>query len=171
MYTIYKLRIHLRHGRLGVTMNLFRFDKFSEQARMALSLALEESRLLGARAIGTEHLLLGILRVPESPALRVLEDLRVNVDEVRAAVESEASGSRSGAGRRAAARAPGRAGTTPSARRAIWLGMDEARRHRSQTLDTNYLLLGLLREGDGIAATVLARFGITPDSVRSRLLL
>lgn len=145
-------------------MNLFRFDRFSEQARMALALALEEMHRHGARAIGTEHLLLGILRVPDSPALRVLNDLGVDVDEVRAAVEAEGSAPHVGG-----ARAAGRAGMTFPGRRAIGIAMDEARRQRSQTLDTGYLLLGLVREGDGIAATVLQRFGVTAEQVRARL--
>lgn len=173
-------------------MSRMLFRMFTDQTRMVFALAYEEAGRLGARTLGTEHLLLAILRLPDATAVRVLRELGVDVDELRAAVEFESgagTGSNAedrarGRARRAApasvrdsvrdsgivvVRAVGRAAMTPAARGAIALAVDEARRLKSSTVDAGHLLLGLLRQDDGIAATVLARVGVTLDQVAARL--
>jgi hypothetical protein len=125
-----------------------RFDKFTPRSRSALQSASDEARLLNAGFISTEHLLLGLLRDPDSVAARVLENLNVAPSRLRSAIQTSIGS--------AAVREPPTHGLTPGAKRAIELGVDEARRTRCRYVGTEHLLLGLVREGQGIAATVLA---------------
>lgn len=152
------------------------FRMLSDQARLTLALARQEAERLGSRIMGTEHLLLGVLRLPDSAAAHALGELGVDVEELRAAVEFEASGEargRSPSGLRdsgiVVVRSAGPGGLTHAARSAIALAVDEARRLKSPAVDAGHLLLGLLRQDDGIAATVLARFDITLDQVVAQL--
>jgi hypothetical protein len=124
-----------------------RFDKFTARSRSALQFASDEARLLNNEFIGTEHLLLGLLHDQDSVAARVLASLNVEPDTLRSAVQARVA---SRAVRELATR-----GLTPSAKRAIELGVDEARRARCGYVGTEHLLLGLVREGEGVAATVL----------------
>ncbi len=136
-----------------------RFEKFSERARKVLTFAQEEAQHLNHSYIGTEHILLGLLREEEGVAAKVLTNLGVGLNKVRASVEFII-----GRGEKPSA---GETGLTPRARRVIELAIDEARYLGHSYIGTEHLLLGLLREGEGIAAGVLDSFGITLDRART----
>ncbi len=137
-----------------------KFDRFTKKARRVLSLANEEAQALNHGYIGTEHLLLGLVREGDGVAARVLKDLGVDLPKVRTAVEDIV-----GRGKRATL---GRIGLTPRTKRVIELAVDEARRLGHHYIGTEHLLLGLAREGNGIAADVLASLGVSLDAVRRR---
>ena len=142
-----------------------RFEKFSERARRVLSLAQEEAQRFNHNYIGTEHILLGLVRESEGVAARVLSNLGVELTKVRSAVEFII-----GRGERPA---PGEIGLTPRAKKVIELAVDEARRLNHHYIGTEHLLIGLMREGEGVAAGVLESLGVTLDKIRaetSRLL-
>ena len=136
-----------------------RFEKFSERARKVLTYAQEEAQHLNHSYIGTEHILLGLLREEEGVAAKVLANLGAGLNKVRASVEFII-----GRGEKPSA---GETGLTPRARRVIELAIDEARYLGHNYIGTEHLLLGLLREGEGIAAGVLDSFGITLDRART----
>ena len=139
-----------------------RFDKFTERARKVLSLAHEEAARFNHNYIGTEHLLLGLVREREGVAARVLSGMGVQLHKVRAAVEFII-----GRGERPSR---GGIGLTPRARRVIELAFDEARRLRHHYIGTEHLLLGLLREGQGVATGVLESLGVEMSRVRAEVL-
>ena len=138
-----------------------RFEKFSERARRVLTLAQEEAQNLKHNYIGTEHILLGLVREEEGVAAKVLANLGVGLNKVRASVEFII-----GRGEKAGA---GETGLTPRARRVIELAIDEARYLGHNYIGTEHLLLGLLREGEGIASGVLDSFGITLERARAEV--
>jgi len=138
-----------------------RFDKFSERARRVLTFAQEEAQNLNHNYIGTEHILLGLAREDEGVAARVLVSLGVNLTKVRSAVEFII-----GRGEKPASR---ETGLTSRAKKVIELAIDEARSLGHNYIGTEHLLLGLLREGEGVAAGVLDSFGLTPDKVRAEV--
>ena len=136
-----------------------RFEKFSERARRVLSLAQEEAQRFNHNYIGTEHVLLGLVRETEGTAAKVLGNLSVELKKVRSAVEfiigkGESSGN-------------SEIGLTPRAKKVIELAVDEARRLNHHYIGTEHLLIGLMREGEGVAAGVLESLGITLDKVRT----
>lgn len=140
-----------------------RFDRFTKRTRHVLTLAQEEARHLQHNAIGTEHLLLGLVREEGGVASEVLRNLGIEADQVRRAIEAI-----TGRGEQIV---PGEFGLTPRAKKAIELAVDEARRLTHQFIGTEHLLLGLLREGDGIAARVLVEnFGLHLGQVRTETL-
>lgn len=139
-----------------------RFDRFTKRARHVLTLAQEEAQSFQHTYIGTEHLLLGLVREEEGVASQVLRNLGVEVDQARQAIETII-----GRGERIVR---GEVGLTPRAKKVIELAVDEARRLRHQFIGTEHLLLGLLREGDGIAAGVLVNFGLHLEQVRTETL-
>src|SRR5579859_1475155 len=136
-----------------------RFDKFSERARRVLTLAQEEAQRFNHNYIGTEHLLLGLVREGEGVAAKVLANLGVELNKVRSAVEFII-----GRGDRAVW---GEIGLTPRAKKVIELAVDEARRLNHGYIGTEHLLLGLVREGEGIAAGVLESLGVNLERVRA----
>jgi len=136
-----------------------RFDKFSERARRVLTLAQEEAQRFNHNYIGTEHLLLGLVREGEGVAAKVLANLGVELNKVRSAVEFII-----GRGDRAVL---GEIGLTPRAKKVIELAVDEARRLNHGYIGTEHLLLGLVREGEGIAAGVLESLGVNLERVRA----
>ena len=136
-----------------------RFEKFSERARRVLSLAQEEAQRFNHNYIGTEHILLGLVRETEGVAARVLANLGVDLNKVRSAVEFII-----GRGERPA---QGEIGLTPRAKKVVELAVDEARRMNHTYIGTEHLLIGLLREGEGVAAGVLESLNVTLDKVRS----
>ena len=136
-----------------------RFEKFSESARKVLSLAQEEAQQFNHNYIGTEHILLGLVREQECVAAKVLVNLGVQLNKVRSAVEFII-----GRGERAAS---GEIGLTPRAKKVIELSVDEARRLNHQYIGTEHLLIGLLREGDGVAAGVLESLGVNLEKARA----
>jgi ATP-dependent Clp protease ATP-binding subunit ClpA len=131
-----------------------RFDKFTDRARHVLQLAQEEAQRFQHNYIGTEHILLGLIREQNGIAARVLERLGVGLDDVRGAVELII-------GRGEHTRAAD-IGLTPRAKKVIEFSVDEARRLNHHYIGTEHLLLGLLREGEGLAAGVLESLGTYP---------
>ena len=136
-----------------------RFEKFSERARRVLSLAQEEAQRFNHNYIGTEHILLGLVRETDGVAAKVLSNLGVELNKVRSAVEFII-----GRGDRPT---PGEIGLTPRAKKVIELAVDEARRLNHHYIGTEHLLIGLMREGEGVAAGVLESLGVNLDKVRS----
>ena len=136
-----------------------RFEKFSERARRVLSLAQEEARRFNHSYIGTEHILLGLVRETEGAAARILISMGVELTKVRSAVEFIIG--------RGEHPAPGEIGLTPRAKKVIELAVDEARRLSHHYIGTEHLLIGLMREGEGVAAGVLESLGISLDKVRA----
>jgi ATP-dependent Clp protease ATP-binding subunit ClpC len=139
-----------------------RFDKFTDRARKVLTLAQDEAQRFNHNYIGTEHLLLGLVREGEGVAARVLENMNVELPKVRTAVEFII-----GRGDRPVV---GEVGLTPRAKRVIELAIDEARRLGHNYIGTEHLLLGLVREGEGIAAGVLESRGVNLDKVRHEVI-
>ncbi|MCH7605860.1 MAG: ATP-dependent Clp protease ATP-binding subunit [Chloroflexi bacterium] len=136
-----------------------RFEKFSERARRVLSLAQEEAQRFNHNYIGTEHILLGLVRETEGVAARVLSSLAVDLSKVRSAVEFIIG--------RGEKPAEGEIGLTPRAKKVVELAVDEARRMSHTYIGTEHLLIGLLREGEGVAAGVLESLGVNLDKVRA----
>jgi ATP-dependent Clp protease ATP-binding subunit ClpC len=140
-------------------MDRNRFDKFTERARKVLSLAQEEAQRLQHHYIGTEHLLLGLVREGEGVAANVLSNLGVDLNEVRYAVEAIIG--------REDRIVPGEIGLTPRAKKVLELAVDEARRLNHHSIGSEHLLLGLAREGEGIGAGVLQSLGVRLEKVRT----
>src|SRR5260221_1569959 len=138
---------------------LNRLDLFTQRAGHVLTLAQEEAQRFQHNYIGTEHLLLGLVREEEGIAAQVLSNLGIEVDQVRHAVEAII-----GRGGRLVL---GELGLTPRAKKVMELAMDEARRLNHRFIGTEHLLLGLIREGEGIAAGVLENLGIQLEQVRT----
>ncbi len=136
-------------------------DRFTERARRVLMLAQEEAKRLNHNYIGTEHLLLGLVQEQTGVAARVLRELGVNPYQVRRIVEETVGrGQRTSIGPTT--------GLTPRTKRVIELAVDEARRMGHHYIGTEHLLLGLIREGDGLAVNVLKDLGIDLDVVRTQ---
>ena len=138
-----------------------RFDKFTERARKVLALAQEEARRFNHNYIGTEHILLGLVREEEGMAAKVLSNLGVGLNKVRAAVEFIIG--------RGEGTAQTEVGLTPRAKKVIELAVDEARLLGHQYIGTEHILLGLLREGEGVAAGVLESLGVSVERVHTEL--
>jgi ribosomal protein L37AE/L43A len=138
------------------------FDRFTERARHAMRLAQEEAQRLQHNYIGTEHLLLGLLREEKGVAGNVLTRLGVDLERARQAVEGVVG--------RGDQLVSGELGLTPRAKKVIELAVDEARRLHHHYIGTEHLLLGLLREGEGIGAGVLERFGLSLQEVRANII-
>ncbi len=135
-----------------------RFEKFSERARKVLSLAQEEAQRFNHNYIGTEHILLGLVRETEGVAARVLANVGVDLNKVRSAVEFIIG--------RGDKPAQGEIGLTPRAKKVVELAVDEARRMNHTYIGTEHLLIGLLREGEGVAAGVLESLGVNLEKIR-----
>lgn len=137
------------------------WEPFTERARRSIILAQEEAQRLGNNYIGTEHLLLGIISEGESVAAKVLESLGVSLGNVRKEVEAiVGKGAHAGSGDMT---------FTPRAKKVIELAFEEARALAHNYIGTEHLLLGLIREGEGVAAKVLSNLGIDPGKVRDQI--
>ncbi len=137
------------------------FERFTERARRVIILAQEEAKRLNHSAVGTEHILLGIVREGEGVASKVLESLNINPERVRAEIESAI-----GRGERTPYE---EVAFTPRAKKVLELALDEARRLGHNYIGTEHLLLGLIREGEGVAARVLEAMGADLERVRSQV--
>ncbi len=137
------------------------FERFTERARRVIILAQEEAKRLNHSAVGTEHILLGIIREGEGVASKVLESLNINPDKVRAEIENAI-----GRGERTPYE---EVAFTPRAKKVLELALDEARRLGHNYIGTEHLLLGLIREGEGVAARVLEPMGADLERVRSQV--
>lgn len=138
-----------------------RFSRFTELARRVLQLSQEAASRLQHNYIGTEHLLLGLIDLGEGIAIQALQNLNVDVRRVPEAIEAI-----TGRGDRVVS---GDVGLTPRAKKAIELAVDEARRLNHHYIGTEHLLLGLLREGEGIAADVVERMGVNLENARTEV--
>jgi ATP-dependent Clp protease ATP-binding subunit ClpC len=136
-------------------------DRFTKRARRVLTTAQEEARRLNHRYIGTEHILLGLVAEEGGVALRVLESLEISAEQVRTAVERTV-----GQGSRRVFAQPT---LTPRTKRVIELSVDEARRLGHHYIGTEHILLGLVREGEGVAVDVLRRLGAPPQKIRGQV--
>jgi hypothetical protein len=139
-----------------------RFDKFDDAARGVLTHAQKEATRLGHNYLGTEHLLLGILAETESAASRVLRSRGVDLTKARTAVDFIVG--------RGGHEVRGEIGLTPRSKHVIQLAIDEARRLGDGFIGSEHILLGLLREGEGIAAGVLESFGVDLERLREDVL-
>ncbi len=140
------------------------FYKFTIHAKLVLSFALEEAQRFENNYIGTEHLLLGLIRDSDGMAAKVLADLDVKWNKVRNATEFIIARSSFNS-------ALGEIGLTPRAKNVIELAVDEALRLNHQYIGTEHILLGLIREGEGIAAGVLDSLGVNLDNARRQTVL
>ncbi|MEW6698513.1 MAG: ATP-dependent Clp protease ATP-binding subunit [Bacillota bacterium] len=137
------------------------FQRFTERAQKVLVLAQEEARRLKYPYIGTEHILLGLIREGEGIAARALEQLNISDDKVKAAVEQMVeTGSQP---------VPADIPPTPRAKRVLELAVEESRQLGHNYVGTEHLLLGLIREGEGVAAQVLIALGADLERVRQQV--
>jgi ATP-dependent Clp protease ATP-binding subunit ClpC len=139
------------------------WQRFTERARRVVFFAQEEAGRLGENYVSTEHLLLGLVRENDSVAARILDRLGVSLGRIRSEIE------------RQVARGDGRLGQdmqlTPRAKRVIDLAYDEARQLNNNYIGTEHLLLGLIREGEGLAGRVLNKLGVDLERTRREVML
>ena len=138
------------------------FERFTDRARRVVVLAQEEARMLNHNYIGTEHLLLGLIHEGEGVAAKALESLGISLEAVRAQVEEII-----GQGQQAPS---GHIPFTPRAKKVLELSLRESRQLGHEYIGTEHILLGLLREGEGVAAQVLARLGADLNRVRQQVI-
>src|SRR4028119_1042809 len=138
------------------------WQRFTERARRVILLGQEEAGKMNSSHVGTEHLLLGLVRENDGVAAHVLQKMGVNLAKVRSEIESEIEPANE-------ATAP-EPKLTPKAKRVLELAADEARRMRHNYIGTEHLLLALLREKDGLAATVLRRLGLNLEKARAQVM-
>ena len=138
------------------------FDRFTERTRDALTLAQDEARRLGHAYIGTEHVLLGILRRTDSIGAQILAGAGVQLDTVRSAVEQTIG--------RGQATGDGERPLTPRLKRVFDLAVKEAKALDHDYVGTEHLVLGILGEGEGVAALILSERGVTAERVRADVL-
>jgi len=138
------------------------FERFTEPARRVVVHAQEEARELNHNYIGTEHLLLGLLREPESVAGQALRDLGISLDSAREQVIGII-----GRGTEVPA---GHIPFTPRAKKVLELSLREALQLGHNYIGTEHILLGMVQEGHGVAAQVLTTLGGTPERVRDKVI-
>ncbi|SHE82269.1 ATP-dependent Clp protease ATP-binding subunit [Desulforamulus putei] len=138
------------------------FQRFTERAQKVLVLAQEEARRLKYPYIGTEHILLGLIREGEGIAARALVQMNISADKVKAAVEQMVEMGNQPV--------PGDIPPTPRAKRVLELAVEESRRLGHNYVGTEHLLLGLIREGEGVAAQVLTALGADLERVRQQVI-
>ncbi len=136
-------------------------DRFTKRARRVLTTAGEEARRLNHQFIGTEHILLGLVSEEGGVAMRVLRELKITPGQVRSSVERAV-----GRGPRPVLKQPA---LTPRTKQVIELAVDEARRLGHHYIGTEHLLLGLVREGKGVAVDVLRSLNASPDRIREEV--
>jgi ATP-dependent Clp protease ATP-binding subunit ClpA len=138
------------------------FERFTDRARRVVVLAQEEARMLNHNYIGTEHLLLGLIGEGEGVAAKALQSLGISLDAVRQQVEEII-----GQGQQAPS---GHIPFTPRAKKVLELADREARALGHDYVGTEHILLGLIREGDGVAAQVLVNLGADLNRVRQQVI-
>jgi ATP-dependent Clp protease ATP-binding subunit ClpC len=138
------------------------FERFTDRARRVVVFAQEEARLLNHNYIGTEHVLLGLVREGEGVAARALTSMGIGLDAVRGQVEKII-----GQGQAAPA---GHIPFTPRAKKVLELSLREALQLGHNYIGTEHILLGLLREGEGVAAQVLQQLGADLNRVRQTVI-
>ncbi len=140
------------------------FEKFTDRARKVINLARQEAERLGHEFIGTEHILLGLVKEGSGVAANVLEILNVDLEKVRIEVEKYVISS--GETKSASTSLP----FTPKAKKVLELAMEEARNLDHNYIGTEHLLLGLLRESEGMAAQVLLNLDVRLEDVRAEVM-
>lgn len=140
------------------------FERFTKRGRKVMSLANEQARRFGHKQIGTEYILLGLLTEGAGTGVTILKKRGVDIDGMLAEVEQIRT-LKSGSQTPGEGEVPG----TPHAVKVIEYAIEEARALNHDHIGTEHLLLGLLRETDGVAAQVLANLGVKLEDVRSDL--
>jgi len=138
------------------------FERFTERARHVVVLAQEEARTLKHDYIGTEHILLGLLREDEGLAARVLESLDITVERVRGQVVRIV-----GSGEEVK---PGQIPFTPRSKKVLELALREAQHLGHDYIGTEHILLGLVRENEGVAARILRDFDADSEKIRNEVI-
>ncbi|MBQ3509564.1 MAG: ATP-dependent Clp protease ATP-binding subunit [Peptococcaceae bacterium] len=138
------------------------FGRFTEKAQHVIYYAQEEARAMNYPAVGTEHLLLGILREGESVAARALSDIGVDLNQVRELVLKTLMPGQEPVGSEIT--------ITPRVKKVLALAQDEAVRWGVNYIGTEHLLLGILREGEGVASQVLEELGADPGAIRKQVI-
>jgi ATP-dependent Clp protease ATP-binding subunit ClpA len=138
------------------------FERFTDRARRVVVLAQEEARMLDHNYVGTEHILLALVREGEGVAAKALESLGIRLEAVRQQVEEII-----GRGKKASA---GHIPFTPRAKKVLELSLRESLQLGHDYIGTEHILLGLLREGEGVAAQVLVRLGADLNRVREQVI-
>ena len=138
------------------------FERFTDRARRVVVLAQEEARMLSHNYIGTEHILLGLIHEGEGVAAKALESLDISLEAVRAQVEEII-----GQGQQAPS---GHIPFTPRAKKVLELSLREALQLGHTYIGTEHILLGLIREGEGVAAQVLDKLGADLNRVRQQVI-
>jgi ATP-dependent Clp protease ATP-binding subunit ClpC len=138
------------------------FERFTDRARRVVVLAQEEARMLNHNYIGTEHILLGLIHEGEGVAAKALESLNISLEAVRSQVEEII-----GQGQAAPT---GHIPFTPRAKKVLELSLREALQLGHNYIGTEHILLGLIREGEGVAAQVLQKLGADLGRVRQTVI-
>src|SRR5512139_2482910 len=138
------------------------FERFTDRARRVVVLAQEEARMLSHNYIGTEHILLGLIHEGEGVAAKALESLGISLEAVRSQVEEII-----GQGQQAPS---GHIPFTPRAKKVLELSLREALQLGHNYIGTEHILLGLIREGEGVAAQVLVKLGADLNRVRQQVI-
>src|SRR3954466_4992616 len=138
------------------------FERFTDRARRVVVLAQEEARMLSHNYIGTEHILLGLIHEGEGVAAKALESLDISLEAVRGQVEDII-----GQGQQAPS---GHIPFTPRAKKVLELSLREALQLGHNYIGTEHILLGLIREGEGVAAQVLVKLGADLNRVRQQVI-
>jgi ATP-dependent Clp protease ATP-binding subunit ClpC len=138
------------------------FERFTDRARRVIVLAQEEARLLDHDYIGTEHILLGLIREREGVAAQALESLGISLEAVRAEVEQVIGRGQTTPGPQIP--------FTPRSKKVLELSLREARSLGHDYIGTEHILLGLIREGEGVAAQVLVELGADLSRVRQQVI-
>jgi ATP-dependent Clp protease ATP-binding subunit ClpA len=159
--TTYRIGIRLWPGKAVRRAARSMFERFTERARRVVVLAQEEARMLNHNYIGTEHILLGLAREGEGVAAKALESLGISLDAVRQQVEEII-----GRGQEAPS---GHIPFTPRAKKVLELSLREAQQLGHNYIGTEHILLGLIREGSGVAAQVLVKLGADLNRARQRV--
>src|SRR5262245_8070344 len=137
------------------------FERFTDRARRVVVLAQEEARMLNHNYIGTEHILLGLIHEGEGVAAKALESMDISLEAVRAQIEDII-----GQGQAAPT---GHIPFTPRAKKVLELSLREALQLGHNYIGTEHILLGLIREGEGVAAQVLQKLGADLNTARNRV--
>src|SRR4030043_2448890 len=137
------------------------FERFTERARKVVVKAQDEARFLKQNYIGTEHILLGLIDEREGIAARVFYELNVSFDEIKSAIREVVTEGTS----ESYEHIP----FTPRAKKVLELSLREALQMGHNYIGTEHIMLGLLREGEGVAARVLNGMGVTLDNVKEKI--
>ena len=138
------------------------FERFTDRARRVVVLAQEEAKMLNHNYIGTEHILLGLIHEGEGVAAKALESLNISLDAVREQVQDII-----GQGQQ---QPTGHIPFTPRAKKVLELSLREALQLGHNYIGTEHILLGLIREGEGVAAQVLVKLGADLNRVRQQVI-